>query len=73
MTGGHLLFVVVGALTMLVGGTALVRPALARQLLHLPEHEATVYGLRIGGMMVATFGLVLLVFVIVFTTAGAPR
>ena len=37
-------------LAMLAGGTALLRPAVARRLLGLPDHEGTVYALRIGGM-----------------------
>ena len=69
MTGGRLLFVIVGLATMAAGTAALVRPSLIRTLIGLPDAEAAAYVLRIGGMMVATFGLVLVLFVIVFATA----
>ena len=69
MSGPRLLFVIAGAIAMLAGGTALLRPAVARRLLGLPDHEGTVYALRIGGMMAASFGLVLVAFVVTFATA----
>ena len=69
---GATLFVLVGAVALAAGVAALVSPALARRLLNLPDGEAATYGLRIGGMMVATFGLILVVFVLA-TGAGAAR
>ena len=41
------------------GLTTLVRPALARRALGLPQAEATTYALRIAGMMLVAFGLFL--------------
>jgi hypothetical protein len=69
---GAVLFVVVGAVALAAGGTTLARPDVARRLLGVPEGEAATYGLRIGGMMVASFGLILVAFVLA-TGAGAAR
>jgi len=43
----------------IAGLTTLVRPALARRALRLPDTEATTYALRIAGMMVFALGLFL--------------
>ncbi|MBB4100524.1 hypothetical protein [Sphingomonas kyeonggiensis] len=53
-----------------LGLTTLVRPALARRALGLPEGEAATYALRIAGMMLFALGLFLGGFAAVFTLAG---
>ncbi|MGK6354886.1 hypothetical protein ACMGDH_06620 [Sphingomonas sp. DT-207] len=60
----------VAALAGTAGLTALVRPSLARRALRLPDAEPTVYGLRIGGMMLLALGLFLGGFAAVATLAG---
>jgi len=55
----------------LMGLAMLVRPALARRALGLPDAEATAYGLRIAGMMLFALGLFLGGFATVATMAGA--
>lgn len=52
------------------GLTILVRPALARRVLRLPDAEATTYALRIGGMMLFALGLFLGWFAAVGMFAG---
>ncbi len=52
------------------GFTTLVKPALARRALGLPHAEASVYALRIAGMMLFALGLFLGGFALVFTLAG---
>ena len=61
----------VAALAGTAGVTTLVRPALARRALRLPDAEPTVYGLRIAGMMLAALGAFLGGFAAVATMAGA--
>lgn len=51
------------------GLVTLLRPALARRALRLPQAEATTYALRIAGMMVFALGLFLGGFATVFTLA----
>lgn len=53
-----------------VGLTTLVRPGLTRAALRLPDSEATVYALRIAGMMLFALGLFLGGFAAVATLAG---
>jgi hypothetical protein len=60
----------VAGLAGAAGLTALVRPALARRALRLPDVEASVYALRIAGMMLAALALFLGGFAAVFTLAG---
>jgi hypothetical protein len=72
MTTGHVIMLIIGVVTLALGLTTLLRPSITRSLLGMPDHEATTYILRIGGMMVAVFGLVLVLFVAAFTaTPGA--
>jgi hypothetical protein len=72
MTTAHVIMLVIGVVTLGLGLTTLLRPSITRSLLGMPDHEATTYILRIGGMMVAVFGLVLVLFVAAFTaTPGA--
>ena len=44
----------------------LLRPSLVRGLLGMPEGEEATYALRIAGMMVAAFGLILAGFAIAY-------
>jgi hypothetical protein len=72
MTTSHTIMLVIGIVALGLGLTTLLRPSITRSLLGMPDHEATTYILRIGGMMVAVFGLVLVLFVAAFTaTPGA--
>jgi hypothetical protein len=67
MTASHTIMLIVGIVALGLGLTTLLRPSITRNLLGMPQHEATTYILRIGGMMVAVFGLVLVLFVAAFT------
>ena len=71
MTNAHVIMLVIGVVTLGLGLTTLLRPSITRSLLGMPDHEATTYILRIGGMMVAVFGLVLVLFVAAFTATPA--
>jgi hypothetical protein len=74
MTTSHTLMLIIGIVALGFGATTLFRPSVTRRLLSMPESEATTYVLRIGGMMVAVFGLVLVLFVAAFTaTPGGAR
>ena len=53
MTNAHVIMLVIGIVTLGLGLTTLLRPSITRSLLGMPDHEATTYILRIGGMMVA--------------------
>lgn len=69
MTGAQTAFVAVGALTLAIGATALLRPAFVRGLVGIEDNDAATYGLRIGGAMVAAFGLALIVLTLTVVTA----
>ncbi|HEX2803657.1 MAG TPA: hypothetical protein VHN55_06710 [Sphingomicrobium sp.] len=71
MTTAHLITLVIGIVALGVGLTTLVRPAITRRLLGLADSEAATYALRIGGMMMAAFGLVLVLFVAAFPATAA--
>ena len=72
MTSSHAIMLIVGILALGLGLTTLIRPSVTRRLLGMPDHEATTYVLRMGGMMVTVFGLVLVLFLAAFTaTPGA--
>ena len=60
------LFIVIGVPLLITGVVTLVRPALVRALFSLPDSEGTTYALRIAGMMVAAFGLILAGFAIAY-------
>jgi hypothetical protein len=60
------LFILIGIPVLLVGLVTLLRPALVRGLLGMPDSEAATYGLRIAGMMTAAFGLLLAGFAIAY-------
>ena len=69
------LFILVGVPLLLAGVVTLVRPALVRRLVGMADTEAATYGLRIAGMMVAAFGLILSGFSIAYqlsAPAAAP-
>ena len=53
-----------------LGLTTLVRPSLARAALRLPHSEASVYALRIAGMMLFALGLFLGGFAAMAVIAG---
>ena len=59
----------VATVTGAAGIVTLVRPALTRRVLRLPDAEAATYALRIAGMMLFAFGLVLAAFVAMAVTA----
>jgi hypothetical protein len=71
MTTSHFLMLVIGILALGFGLTMLVKPSITRGLLGMPEGEGSTYALRIGGMMLTAFGLVLVLFVAA-STAWAP-
>lgn len=74
MTSSHAIMLIVGIVALGAGLTTLFRPSITRSLLKMPEHEATTYVLRMGGMMVTVFGLVLVLFLAAFTaTPGGVR
>jgi len=72
MTTFHLITLIVGILTLGVGLVTLIRPSITRSLLGMPASEGATYALRIGGMMLTAFGLVLVLF-ISGDTAGGVR
>ena len=74
MTPAHLVMLVIGIVALGLGLTTLVKPSITRGLLGMPESEGATYGLRIGGMMLTAFGLVLVLFLAASTaTPGATR
>jgi hypothetical protein len=70
MTRSLALMAGIGAVAGATGVTTLVRPALARRVLRLPDAEAATYALRIAGMMLAALGLFLGGFAVVGSMAG---
>jgi uncharacterized protein YjeT (DUF2065 family) len=72
MTTSHLIALVLGLVALGVGLTTLIKPAITRSLLGIPASEGATYALRIGGMMLTAFGLVLVLF-IASDTAGGTR
>ena len=74
MTTSHLIALIIGLVTLGLGLTTLVKPAITRSLLGMQPSDGATYALRIGGMMLTAFGLVLVLFVAAFTaTPGAAR
>jgi hypothetical protein len=67
------LFILVGVPLLLAGLVMLVRPGLVRGLLGMPDSEASAYALRIAGMMVAAFGLILAGFSIAYRLSEPAR
>ena len=70
MTAAHLVMLVIGIVALGLGLTTLFKPSITRGLLGMPEGEGATYALRIGGMMLAAFGLVLVLFVAAFTASA---
>ena len=73
MTSANVAFLAAGAVALLIGGTALLRPALARRVLGMRAGDAATYVLRIGGAMIAAFGLALIVLTLSFVTTEPAR
>lgn len=69
MTSANMLFVVVGAVLLVAGLITLLRPVVVRRLLSIKDCEPAKYGLRIAGMMLTAFGMLLAGFAIGYTTA----
>jgi len=67
VTTSHSIMLIIGILALGLGLTTLVRPSITRGLIGMQESDASTYGLRIGGMMMTAFGLVLVLFVAAFT------
>ena len=67
MTTSHSIMLIIGVLTLGIGLTTLVRPSITRSLLGMQQTDASTYLLRIAGMMLTAFGLVLVLFVAAFT------
>ena len=61
-----LTMVLIGGVALIVGATTLVRPQLLRGILKLEDSEAAAYGLRIGAVMLAVFGLLLIALPIAY-------
>lgn len=59
-------FILVGVPILILGLVTLLRPAWVRRLLGMPEGEAATYALRIAGMMITAFGLILAGFSIAY-------
>lgn len=59
-------FIPLGVAILSVGLATLVRPAWVRKLLQMPASEASTYALRIAGMMITAFGLILAGFSIAY-------
>ena len=69
-------FIPLGFCLMLLGLVVLLRPSWIRALLKVPAGEAATYALRIGGMMVTAFCLILAGFSIAYrlsAPAGSPQ
>ena len=67
MTTSHAVMLAIGLLALGFGSTTLLKPSVTRRLLGIAPSDAATYALRIGGMMLAVFGLVLVLFVGAFT------
>ena len=67
MTTSHLIALILGLVTLGVGLTTLLKPSITRTLLGISDSEGATYALRIGGMILTAFGLVLVLFVAAFT------
>ena len=65
-------WIIAGVVAFLIGGMTLVRPDLVRAPLGLGPSGAATYALRIAGMMLTAFGMLLLGFAASFAMAG-PR
>lgn len=59
-------FIPLGLAIMAVGLPTLLRPSLIRALLNIPAGDPATYALRIAGMMITAFGLILAGFSIAY-------
>jgi hypothetical protein len=69
-------FIPLGAAIMAVGLAVLFRRAWVHSVLGMPASEAATYALRIAGMMITAFGLILAGFAIAYrlsAPAGAAQ
>lgn len=71
MTTFHLITLIIGIVALGIGLVTLLRPSITRSLLGMPAGEGATYALRIGGMMLTAFGLVLVLFISGDTAGGA--
>jgi len=62
-------WILAGVIAFLVGGVTLVRPDLVRAPLGLGPSQGATYALRIAGMMLTAFGMLLLGFAASFAAA----
>jgi len=67
------LFILIGVPVLLAGLVILLRPSLIRSLVGMPDSEAATYALRIAGMMIAAFGLILAGFSIAYRLSEPAR
>ncbi len=63
-------WIIAGVVALLIGSVTLVRPDLVRAPFGRGPSEAATYALRIAGMMLAAFGMLLLGFAASFAMAG---
>ena len=68
MSGTNLLFVAIGALALLIGLALLVMA-----IRGAPGTDPGSTAMLIGGMMIATFGLLMAGFAIAYSSAEAPQ
>jgi hypothetical protein len=71
MTTFHLITLIIGIVALGVGLVTLHTPTVPRRPLNLGPTEGATYALRIGGMMLTAFGLVLVLFIASDTAGGA--
>jgi hypothetical protein len=60
------LFILIGVPALLLGLAILFRPDIVRRLTGMAKGNAATYALRIAGMMIAAFGLILSGFSIAY-------
>ena len=70
MTPANILFILAGAVALILGLVTLLRPSLVRHLLSIRAGEPAKYAMLIAGMMLAAFGLLLGGFAIGYATTG---
>ena len=63
-------WILAGVVALLIGGVTLLRPDLVRAPLGLGPSQGATYALRIAGMMLTAFGMLLLGFAVSFATAS---
>lgn len=63
-------WILAGVVAFLIGGVTLLRPDVVRAPLGLGPSEGATYALRIAGMMLTAFGMLLLGFAASFAAAA---